>query len=171
VGEVEVILIRVLVAAGVLGTFGVAASPAGGSDSDLTGTWEGLQVCDDVDGGVQQNFVTDDHVEISQQGDRLRLRRVTRDGAQALIYQGPVLELQGSTRSETMISVCGGTYEARETLRLRRVRTDADGSATFDAESLYESTDAPGLEGIQIFGTCKWAYERVSTADPRVPGC
>lgn len=164
-------MIRVLLAAGTLGIFGVAAFPAGGGDSDLTGTWEGLQVCDDVDGGVQQNFVTDDRVEITQSADVLRLRRVTRDGAHALIYGGPVMELQGSTRREAMVWVCGGTYEARETLRLRRVRTDADGSGTFDAESLYASTDAPGLEGIQIFGTCKWAYERVSAEDPEVPSC
>ena len=165
------ILIRVLVAVGALGALGVAALPVGSSDSDLTGTWEGQQVCDDVDAGVQQNFVTDDRVEITQRGDQLRLRRVTRDGAHALIYEGPVMKLQGSTRSEAMVWVCGGTYEARETLRLRRLRADADGSGMFDAESLYESTDAPGLEGIQIFGTCKWAYERVSRQDPQVPSC
>ena len=127
-------LIRVLVAAGALGSFGVVAPSAGGSDSNLTGTWEGLQVCDDVYGGVPQNFVTDDRVEITQQGDHLRLRRVTRDGAHALIYEGPVMSLQGSTRREAMVSACGGTYEASEMLRLRRVRADADGSGMFDAQ-------------------------------------
>ena len=116
-------------------------------------------------------WITDDRVEITQQGDHLRLRRVTRDGAHALIYEGPVMSLQGSTPREAMVSACGGTYEASEMLRLRRVRADADGSGMFDAESLYVSTDAPGLEGIQIFGTCKWAYERVTAEDPRVPGC
>jgi hypothetical protein len=136
---------------------------------NLTGTWEGLQVCDDNEGGEQVNFVTDDRVEISQRGHHLRLRRVNQSGG--LIYDGRVLEISGSTRVEAMVSVCDGTYVAREMVRLRRVRATADGSGSFDAESLYESTDALGFEGVQIFGTCKWAYERVSTKNPRVPAC
>jgi hypothetical protein len=56
-------------------------------------------------------------------------------------------------------------------LRLRRVLTNAVGLGSFDAESLYESSAVPGLEGTEIIGTCKWAYQRVSTDDPRVPAC
>ena len=67
--------------------------------------------------------------------------------------------------------MCGGSYEAHEMVRLRRVRVNEDASGSFDAESLYESADAPELEGVLIFGTCKWAYERVSTSNPRVPLC
>lgn len=97
------------------------------------------------------------------------LRRVTQDGAASLLYEGTVVALTSSERFEAMVSVCGGPYEAQEMVRLRRVRVNEDGSGSFDAESLYESADAPGLEGLQIFGTCKWAYERVATSNPRVP--
>lgn len=138
---------------------------------DLTGVWEGIQVCDDTDGGVAQTFTTDDRVEITQRGDHLHLRRVTQNGALSLTYQGAVVPLQGSDRFEAMVSVCDGNYEAQEMLRLRRVRVDQDGSGTFDAESLYASSDAPGLRGVQIFGTCKWAYQRASADDPQVPRC
>jgi hypothetical protein len=54
---------------------------------------------------------------------------------------------------------------------MKQYITKKDGSGSFDAESLYESADAPRVEGVQIFGTCKWAYERISTSDPRVPRC
>lgn len=149
----------------------LTAGPLLAQEGDLTGIWQGVQVCDDTDGGTEQNFVTDDRVEISQRGDHLRLRRVTQDGALSLTYYGLVVPIESSDRFEAMVSVCDGNYEASEMLRLRRVRVEADGSGSFDGESLYASSDAPGLRGVQIFGTCKWAYRRVSSDDPGVPRC
>ena len=142
-----------------------------GSEASLTGTWEGILVCDDVQAGVQLNFVADDPVAITQQDGLLRLRRVTQDGADSLLYEGPVVALESSERFEAMVSVCGGSYKAKEMVRLRRVQVNEDGSGSFDAESLYESADAPGFEDDQIFGMCKCAYERASTSNPRVPRC
>ncbi len=150
---------------------GCAIAAGAAAAADLTGTWEGLQVCDDNNAGDQINFVTDDRVEITQNGPDLRLRRVTRDGAQALTYEGRVGPIAGSARVEALVSVCDGTYVAQEMLRLRRVLTSKDGSGSFDAESLYQSTQAPGLQGREIFGTCKWAYKRASAEDPGVPAC
>jgi hypothetical protein len=152
-----------------MGLLPSGAAPA--DEASLTGIWEGIQVCDDSNAGVQLNFVADDRVEITQLDGRLRFRRVAEDRAVSLLYEGPVVALASSERFEAMVSVCGGSYEAKEMLRLRRVQVNEDGSGSFDAESLYESADAPRLEGVQIFGTCKWAYERVSTSNPRVPRC
>ena len=121
---------------------------------------------------MQLNFVAEDRVEITQLDGHLRFRRVVaQDGADSLLYEGPVAPLASSERFEPMVSMCGGSYEAKEMVRLRRVQVNEDGSGSFDAESLYESANAPGLEGVQIFGTCKWAYERVSTSNPLVPRC
>jgi hypothetical protein len=152
-------------------TFGSSALAQDGSEASLTGIWQGIYVCDDSEAGVQVNFVADDRVEITQQDGLLRLRRVTQDGADFLLYEGPVVALASSERVEAMVSVCGGSYKAKEMVRLRRVQVNEDGSGSFDAESLYDSADAPGKEGVQIFGTCKWAYERASTSNPRVPRC
>ena len=164
---------RVLALSSMLGSlaFGSTALAQDGSEASLTGIWEGIYVCDDSQAGVQVNFVAEDRVEITQKDGLLRLRRVTQDGADSLLYEGPVAALVSSERFEAMVSVCGGSYEAQEMVRLRRVQVNDDGSGSFDAESLYESADAPGVEGDQIFGTCKWAYERVSTSNPRVPRC
>ena len=164
---------RVLALSSMLGSlaFGSTALAQDGSEASLTGIWEGIQVCDDSQAGVQVNFVAEDRVEITQKDGLLRLRRETEDGADFLLYEGPVAALVSSERFEAMVSVCGGSYKAKEMVRLRRVQVNEDGSGSFDAESLYESADAPGFEGVQIFGTCKWAYERVSTSNPRVPRC
>ena len=164
---------RLLALSSMLGSlaFGSSALAEDGSEASLTGIWEGILVCDDSQAGVQVNFVAEDRVEITQQDGLLRLRRVTQDGADSLLYEGPVTALASSERFEAMVSVCGGSYKAKEMVRLRRVQVNEDGSGSFDAESLYESADAPGVEGDQIFGTCKWAYERVSTSNPRVPRC
>lgn len=147
----------------------IAAGDA--TSADLTGTWEGLLVCDDYRGGEQANFVADDRVEITQSGEGVRLRRVAQDGSRPLIYAGRLAPITDSGRVEALVSVCGGAYVAQEMLRLRRALANADGSGSFDAESLYESTAVPGLEGTLFLGTCKWAYQRVSAEDPGVPAC
>lgn len=162
---------RAALVAGLAATLAALPAAAQQASADLTGSWEGLQVCDDNRGSDQVNYVADDRVEISQAGESLHLRRVTRDGASALLYEGHVMAIGGTERVEALLTVCDGTYAAQEIVRLRRVVASAGGSGTFDAESLYQSTDAPGLAGVEIFGTCKWAYERVSTDDPGVPAC
>ena len=146
-------------------------SAALAQDAKLTGTWQGVQVCDDTYDGVAEPFVSEDQIEISQRGDRLRLRRIIRGGELALVYKGTVVSLASSDRFEAMASVCGGSYRAEEMLRLRNVSVDADGSGTFDGESLFATADAPSFPGVQIYGSCKWAYERVSSDDPHVPRC
>jgi hypothetical protein len=164
---------RVLALSSMLGSlaFESTALAQDGSEASLTGIWEGIYVCDDSQGGVQVNFVADDRVEVTQRDGHLRLRRVAQDGSASLLYEGTVVALASSESFDAMVSVCDGSYKAKEMVRLRRVQVNEDGSGSFDAESLYESADAPAFEDVQIFGTCKWAYERASTSDPRVPRC
>lgn len=44
----------------------LASGVAPADEASLTGIWEGIQVCDDSQAGVQVNFVTDDRVEITK---------------------------------------------------------------------------------------------------------
>ena len=96
-------------------------------------------MCDDSQAGVQVNFVAEDLVEITEKDGLLGLQRVTEDGADFPLYEGPVAALVASERFEAMVSVCGGSYTAKEMVRLRRVQVNEDGSGSFDAESLYEA--------------------------------
>ena len=88
------------------------------SDVDLTGTWVGTQVCDELIGGEYVNFTAaEDQVLVIQEGDRLRLTNLS------LVYEGVIQEVQGSDFVEAVVGVCGGDYEAQEIVRLRRIFT------------------------------------------------
>ena len=71
----------VLASSSILGylAYGSTALAQDGSEASLTGIWEGIQVCDDSQAGVQVNFVADDQVEITQQDGLPRLQQVTQD--------------------------------------------------------------------------------------------
>jgi hypothetical protein len=145
-----------------------------GSEVDLTGTWEGTQVCDVLLGGEFTDFVIiDNPLLVVQDGDRFRFLYVgesEEEVADDLVYEGVIQRVEGSDHSEAMAGICGGDFEAEEIVRLRRIETSED-EGRFDAESIFFTDDFPPVEGVLTFSTCKWAYERVSTEPPDVPEC
>jgi len=138
---------------------GPGALAQGGSEVDLTGTWEGTQVCDELIGGEFANFVViDNSLLIVQAGDRFRflyIEQSQEEVAADLVYEGVIQQVEGSDHSEAMAGICGGDYEAEEIVRLRRIETSADGGR-FDAESIFFTDDYPPAEGVLDFLTCKW---------------
>ena len=135
---------------------------------DLTGTWIGTQVCDDFVGGKFENFVvTEDEVQISQCGDEIRMSTL------GLLYTGVIQENEEcKDTGEALLTVCGGDFEAQEMVRILRIRAKKNETAgSWDAISIFQSTEYPGNEGVQDFATCKWAYERTDASDPEVPTC
>ena len=163
--------LKALMVGGVLSSlaFGPSALAQGNSsDVDLTGTWVGTQVCDELIGGEYFNFTAaEDQVLVIQEGDRLRLTNLS------LVYEGVIQEVQGSDFVEAVVGVCGGDYEAQEIVRLRRIFTSGGehGKGHFDADSIFFTDDFPGARGVLDFDTCKWLYDRVSQEPPEVPEC
>ncbi len=151
----------------IIGLLGFVAPQAEAFSFDLTGTWIGTQVCDDLVDGVPENFVlTDNLLEISQDGQNIRMKNF------GLLYEGVAQKIAGGpTKGEAVVSVCGGNFEAQEIVRIKRIRTGGPGAGSWDAESIFQSDAVPGSIGEQDFSTCKWAYERISTDDPNVPAC
>ena len=166
---------KALVAGSALGSLvlGAGALAQNQSAVDLTGTWEGTVVCDELLGGEYLNFIDSEaFIEIVQQDNTFRMayRTPTAEG-QDLLYEGVIQEVEGSIYSEAIASICGGDYEAQEIIRLQRIFTGEEGAGRFDAESIFFSDDFPGFERDLDFLSCKYAYERVSTERPRVPRC
>jgi hypothetical protein len=166
---------KVLALSSMLGSlaFGSGALAQDGSEVDLTGTWQGAQICDELIGGKFVNFVTvDSPLLVVQDGDRLRFVVIgdLEDVPDDLVYEGVIQTVDGSDQFEALAGICGGDYKAEELVRLRRIETSADGGR-FDADSIFFTDDFPSFEGILDFDTCKWAYERVSTERPDVPKC
>lgn len=140
---------------------------------DLTGTWIGTQICDEIVGGKFENFVvTEDEVQISQCGDEIRM---TTSGLSTfgLLYSGVIQENEEcKDTGEAILTVCGGDFEAQEMVRIMRIRAKKNETAgSWDAISIFQSSEYPGYEGVQDFATCKWAFERTDASDPEVPTC
>ena len=153
---------------------GSSALAQDGPEVDLTGTWEGAQICDDLTGGELSNFViVDNPLLVVQDGDTFRFVYVghpEEEVADDLVYEGVIQPVEGSDHFEALAGVCGGDYKAEEIVRLRRIEI-SETAARFDADSIFFSDDFPSFRGDRIFETCKWAYERVSTEPPDVPEC
>ena len=104
--------------------FGSIALAQDGSDVDLTGTWEGAQICDELIGGEFDNFVVvDNPLLVVQDGDTFRFLVVGAEDALAddLVYEGVIQNVEGSDHFEALAGICGGDYKAEEIVRLRRI--------------------------------------------------
>ena len=167
---------RALALGSMLGSlaFGSGALAQDGSEVDLTGTWEGAQICDDLIEGEFVHFVVvDNRLLVVQDGDTFRFvytGEPEEEIADDLVYEGVIQTVEGSEHFEALAGICGGDYKAEEIVRLRRIET-SETVARFDAEFIFFTDDFPSAEGDRDFETCKWAYARVSTEPPEVPEC
>ena len=167
---------KVLAISSMLGCFpfGSSVLAQDGSEIDLTGTWEGSQICDDLLGGEFDDFViVDNPLLVVQDGDRFRFVYIgepEEEIADDLVYESVIQTVEGSDQFEAMAGICGGDYKAEEIVRLRRIEI-SETAARFDADSIFFTDDFPSFRGFSTSETCKWAYQRVSTERPDVPKC
>ena len=128
---------RVLALSSMLGSLAFASSALAqdGSDVDLTGTWKGAQICEELIGGEFGNFVVvDNPLLVVQDGDTFRFLYVgdEEELADDLVYEGVIQNVEGSDHFEALAGICGGDYKAEEIVRLRRIDISGD-VARFDA--------------------------------------
>ena len=94
---------KVLVLGSMLGplAFGSGALAQDGSEVDLTGTWQGTQICDELIGGEFHNFVVvDSPLLVVQDGDRFRfLSSETRRRLQTISSMRVSFKLSKATTS------------------------------------------------------------------------
>jgi hypothetical protein len=167
---------KVLTLGSMLGAlaFGSGASAEDGSEVDLTGSWEGTQICEELIGGeVVNTVIVDNPLLVVQDRGAFRFLYVgepEEELADDLLYEGVIQDVEGSDHLEALAGICGGDYQAEELVRLRRIET-SETAARFDADSIFFTDDFPAFRGTLDFATCKWAYTRVSTERPDVPKC
>ena len=128
---------------------------------DVTGTYVGTQICDDLVDGERQNFLLADNLLLMKQdGDVVYMANFD------LLYKGTIQGAEGKS-AEALVSVCGGDFEAQEIVRIRRIRTNkATGEGAWDATSIFESED-----GGRTYSECKWEYTRISDDEPDFTPC
>jgi hypothetical protein len=141
----------------------LAGGIAQANSLDLTGTWEGQQVCDELIDGKYTFDIFTDPLKITQDGDIVHV------AALGVLYEGTVQQFKGGPNDgEAVIHACGGTPE-NEVVRIQHIETKPNGEGKLDANSLVESDFF--FPGSRAYGTCKWTYTRVSDKDPQVPAC
>ncbi len=130
---------------------------------DLTGTWEGFAVCEELKDGKFTHETFPDPLEISHRGEKIRIRGF------GILYEGVTQSIRrGQLDGEALVSACGGIPET-ETVRLKQIITKANGQGELVADTVFGSDDF--FPGQRAFGTCQWFYNRVSKDDPHVPSC
>ena len=149
---------------------GLALWPRTGTEIDLTGTWEGAQICDDLIGGEFGDFVVvDNPLLVVQDGDRFRFVYVgdEEELADDLVYEGVIQNVEGSDQFEAMAGICGGDYKAEEIVRLRRIEI-SETAARFDANLSSSPTTFRRSRG---FSTSRPASGRTSGCRRSGPTC
>lgn len=139
---------------------------------DLTGEWQGYQVCDRYNGEKFQTTYSDDTMLITQDGDTVYVAALFDGSGFALVFQGTVInENKRHTRvGEAALTECHSApaSEYSETARVTKIDTKRGST---DAEFVATSIFAQHFEDATDHGTCTWKYRRVSSSDPGVPAC
>ena len=135
---------------------------------DLTGTWEGKQVCQYFDG--RKSIQTDEDVlRVSQNGEDFYFSSVLVDE----IFHGRIIEsAQHPDKSAQAVFVECETTESsayQELGRATKLQTKAKGGGLFKATSNF--FQLPDSEVRLLLGTCIWTYKRVDTIDPNIESC
>lgn len=151
----------------------VLACASAAADFNLTGTYEGLYVCDSVTAGVPSTWGRPVAVGIVQQGTALRVDLAYTDvdelGREFTVYRGEVSEAQDRSFVTGYFSSCGGTFPARELVRLFPAATNAS-DFQFAADGVWVSSDVPNIPGLTV-QSCKWSLRRISTGTPSIRPC
>ncbi len=173
-GTISIVAATVAFGAVSMIAFGAAAGERHPRDSrfSMTGSYEGVFACDDITDGVSSGYAAPATVEIIQTDERIDLKTTYNDtnGPESLLYRGAV---QTNRRHDTLsgfFESCGGTYATRELARIFPTSIQHDGFA-FSADSIFQSTAAPGLEGQLVVESCKYVLTRTSTEAPHFDGC
>lgn len=151
----------------------LASSAKADERFSMTGTYEGGFACDDVTGGSPGSYFSPAVLEIVQSGSHridLALTYDDLEGPETTLYRGEIaFDPAGDTVSGFFES-CGGTFESSELTRIFPAAAD-DAAFAFAGDTIFVSTDSPGLEGQLITEACKYAFTRVDHDRPDIDTC
>jgi hypothetical protein len=134
---------------------------------DLTGTWEGKQVCRYFD-GRKSIVVSQDVIQVSHVGDDVYFSSELVGGA---IFHTQLFEddRHPGKMAHAIFIECDTTESStyQELGRATKLQTTAKGGGLWQATSNFYQLD----EDRRFMGTCSWTYRRVDTSDPNIGAC
>jgi len=135
---------------------------------DLTGTWQGKQVCKilTADGKREVQVFRKDVITITQVAGEVRTL-MTSTASGPLLYTGlGFTEAADPDKGDVAFRLCGLSDDpaTKGELGRAKVRTQPSRSrGKFKATSIFTTADE--------VDTCTWNYHRTSADDPGVPAC
>jgi hypothetical protein len=144
------------------------ASPAAHA-FDATGTWEGQWSCKEFDGVKFTSKQKPSTLKITQNGSEV-FTDIDNGG---YIHDGHAIDdaKKPNDKGEMMLVDCvsddNGADGFAEQIRVVVKVNAAKGTGSLSGVSQYQDASLFGSS----FGTCKYKYKRISTANPNVTGC
>lgn len=156
-------------AAVALGGAAAAAEPF-----DLTGTYEGFVVCDNVTGGVAGTFGRPMTVAIVQSGDRIDARNTIEvdpsQDASYTVFRGKAMAGAAGGWVSGYLEVCDSSFPHDEMIRIFPASTGAE-TFSFAADTVFVAEAVPGMGENLVVESCKWSLTRTSTESPDFAPC
>jgi hypothetical protein len=152
----------------VLAMAAVTAQAAGAVD--LTGTWEGEQICDLYVGDNVKLVYKHDTMRISQQGEIAQMGSFCSATGCYFLYHGLVVDdaKDPERKGQAAFNVCPSPDAYYELLRIDKLELKGGRDAPLDGDSHFFQIVNPAWTGV---GNCTWKYKRVSKADQGVVSC
>jgi hypothetical protein len=136
---------------------------------DATGTWEGQWSCKEFDGVKFTSKQKPSTLRITQNGSEVFTDiddgSYLHDGH--AINDGKKPEEKGEMVLVDCVSDDNGADGFAEQMRAAVKVNATKGSGSFKGVSVYQDVSLSGGS----FGTCKYKYKRIDTANPNVAGC
>ncbi|HKA56057.1 MAG TPA: hypothetical protein VKJ47_20585 [Candidatus Binatia bacterium] len=142
---------------------GAMLSPA--SAFDLTGTWQGRQVCKILTAGGkrEEQVFQKDVIAVTQVGDEVRILMKSVN----LLYSGlGFTDATDHDKGEVAFRLCGLSDDPTTKGEMGRAEVS---TAPFPPGSKFKATSF--FTTADEVDTCGWNYRRIATGDPGVPPC
>jgi hypothetical protein len=135
---------------------------------DLTGTWQGRQVCRflTTDGQKVTQIFNPDVITITQVGEEVRIL-MTAAKSGPLLYRGlSFTNPSDPDRGEVAFRLCGLSSNPATKGEMGRVKVRVKPGhlgGKFEGTSIFSTAEE--------VDTCEWKYERIAVDDPQVSAC
>jgi hypothetical protein len=141
---------------------------------DLTGSYEGFVVCDNVTGGIASTFGRPMTFAIVQTGDRIDARNTVEvdpsQDASHTVFRGWAIASAAGDWVSGYLEVCDSSFPHDEMIRIFPASTTAE-TFSFAADTVFAAEAVPGMGENLVVESCKWSLARTSIELPSFEPC
>ena len=165
---------RARILGGTVAAIMLSAAATAAEPFDLTGTYEGFVVCDNVTGGIAGAFGRPMTFAIVQTGDRIDARNTVEvdpsQEASFTVFRGRAMAGAAGNWVSGYLEVCDSSFPHDEMIRIFPASTTAE-TFSFAADTVFVSDAVPSMGENLVVESCRWSLTRTSTEKPSFVPC